>query len=910
MPLADGSHVNIAGESYWLDEDYEEQLGRRCYVHGGRSIFAEQFSPTGKPGAQNLRNTDLKWHITDFSGEGQFVLDNDDPDSATRFFRSEGLDFRIPGQISLNRSIVNQIPAVSGASATTLQGAANFTDVVGTSTTSGTDRRLNVVLDAVETSNHAPGASKIQVDFYLYAETFADHATTLEGSTFTQRTGNGAVTGTDYRLRDGQIWSAKRITGTHFTAGVLQRVLFTVSAADPHANYSVLDVTNPDRIDVVAGVEGNPSSTTFTLSFTPRADREYRFAVRRPDNRAGVTSVVLDSVQYGAAPGENAATIQIWNQTGGVAVEFRDVVVSATAADTLVASMTFTAAAATNYRYQVLRLRGQQRIWVDKVVATLQSSTAYTFDCIDFGLGRNIWLAGHAAGVDTKIWTYDFANDDWDEKSVLNAVASTNETVRAMAHTDSLEYFLTSGNKVYTVNSSGTDAVYASFTADARTLVGMCVAQNRLFVLAEDTSGCRVFSLPLDAGVTHELDDGTGITATVQFVDIDAGAKTPDTTLRQRMVGTSSGARLFVNYGDVTTKLFNVDSSGSVLNVTELSALDTAMRVTAISSAANVTYIPAQYRRAGSSTEGQGVLWAIEANGISERLGFFRFLSDTTGGDGLHRAVVSVVPYQTDVYMLQDLFVWRYSAGLTGGLFLEYELTPNETANARAMAVAEDRIFVCYDTEIAIIGTEDTYRQAGANTSYNEASAMKTSVYDYGLPGVRKVLTKVQVLTTDLDSEEAQVRIDFIADQNSVTWSNLGITGSGSIHEFTPSETIGFTSIQLKVTLESLTGEFTPFVHGIVVTASAADREEYFDLVLLAGDQTSSEHIAGQQTRGSSKTEALVSAFHTGSPTTLVDGYKARDPREARSYPVIVEDFRVEQTKEAEGRVACTLRVI
>jgi hypothetical protein len=900
MPLADGSHVSIDGVGYFLDEGYEQDLGRRCYVHGARSIFAEQFTITGKPGAQNLRAKDLKWHITDWTGEGQVVLNNDDPDSATRFRTSEGLDFRTPGQVSLNKSTIAQYPAVGAPSATTFEGNADFEDVTGTSTGSGTDRELDTVADKVQTdANHAPGAGQVQLDFYLYRQR---DLTTIEGSSLVLAAGKGATNGTDFRLRQGRAWTAKRVTGTHFTAGVTQSVTFHVSPVNTLAVVQALihDVTNPEQVKVVTSTAYlvATAANTLTLTFTPAANKEYRFSmVVQDDNFA----TIIDKIEYGNSLGTNTATLQVWNNTGSSVVASRVVSVTADAAGAKVASIVFTAAAATNYRYRVERTSGPQDIWVDKVVATIQGTANYVLDDIGLGAGGLVWMAGHTAGADVKVWTYDVTNDDWDEKAVLNEGSATQGFfVRAMAHSDSRQYFLVSdgsNNDIYSVTTAGADEIYASFTTAERTLVGLCVAQERLFALAEDTSGVRIYSMPLDStGGTVPYDLAGD--ASVLFVDIAAGSKTPDTTLRQRMVGTNSGARFFINYSDVTPRVYNVDSSGSVLNVTELAPLDSALKISSIAFTGGVTLLAGQYQAESDQTP-QSVLWAIEANGVPERIGFFRYEAPSSAEP------VFIVPYQTDVYILQGKYVWRYSIGFTGGLYLEYELNGATVANARSLAVNQGRTFALFTTEVWVTGSEGTYRQAalsGGNT-------FVTSVYDFGLPGISKSLNKVTVLTADADSSLVGVRVSYEVDEEGTT-TLLGSTGSGSKHEFSPSDAVTFTALKLTVTLESLDGTATPAVRGVVVAASALEREEYFDLVLLTGDTTPTERIAGEQPLGSAKAAALVSAWRSGSPVNLIDGYLRYDPRAAESYRCLIEDIRVEQTKAGEGRAVTTLRVL
>src|SRR5512143_229363 len=181
MALPSGADVELGGVAYKLDRSYETLTGRRAYTHGGRpiSVGGQIF---GRSGAEITDNR-LVWYVTDFEGEGQVVLDPQDPDSAKRFYRSEGLNFRIPGQGSLNKSVLTEIPDNIAGAASTQQGAADFADVTGTSTVVATDdRRLNALNDVVGSTAVTPGANNVQVDFYLYHETWADYATTIEGN--------------------------------------------------------------------------------------------------------------------------------------------------------------------------------------------------------------------------------------------------------------------------------------------------------------------------------------------------------------------------------------------------------------------------------------------------------------------------------------------------------------------------------------------------------------------------------------------------------------------------------------------------------------------------------------------------------------------------------------------------------
>ena len=911
MPLPSGAHVRIGESEFLLDESYEERTGRRCYLHGGRSLFADQLNITGAPGSRNLRQDVMTWIQSNFSGEGQVVLDNDDPSSARRFLFSEGLDFRTPGEFKLNRSSLAQTPAVAGAATTTFEGAADFTNVVGTSTTSGTDRRITLINDQVGTNaNHTPGASAVQVDFFLYREGSADNDTEIAGSALKLDRGDGQVIGADFSLRSGAVRTTKLVTGTHFTAAEVQRVefflhwsIFLGFGFIGDTIVSILDVTNGiNNAQVVASrsvrfthvVE--PSTPTATLSFTPSAGRSYDFRVRQtPAGPGASASLLIDFIKYGPEVSSvNTAVIEVFNQTGSVTVQTRTISITATAAGNKVGSIVFSAAAVTNYRYRVKRASGSQRIWVDKVAASIQATTVYTMNCVELGLDGIVYLAASQAAADGKAWVYDPTNDDWDEEGTFNDAAATTAAVtRAMAHSDSLQYFLLSNDEVYTLTAAGVDDRYAHFSANGRDLVGMCIAQNRVFLMAEDASGVRIYSLPLDGTATPYDLNSASFTTAGQFVDIPAGSKSPDTGARQRMTGSNSGARFFLNYGDATVKLFEVDSSGSVLQPRELPSLDNAMKATAIAYSGGLTFIAGQYQ-AESDQTAQSVLWYIDANGIPERVGFFRFTSPTAA------APVSMVAYQTDLYILQGARVWRFDT-VEGGLYLEYELSPPTPANARAFAVTQGRTFAQYDEEVWVTGSEATYRQAGAAGANKHTS----SVYDYGLPGTDKALTSIQVLTDELDPALQQVSVEYQADSDG-TWVQLGTTGRGARHSFTPSEATTFTSIQTRLSPASLTGTVTPTVRGIITKAVASERDEYFDLVLRCSDAVEDQEIAGDTQTGAQKAAALVGLWRAGTPVSFADGYSGS----GGDYRVTIEDIRVEFIQPDEGRAVVTLRVL
>lgn len=911
MSLKTGAHVEIGGVGYDLDEAYEADLGRRNYIHGGRDIFAEQFNITGIPGARNLRQEDLVWQITNFAGEGQVVMKADDETSATRFYRSEGIDNRVPGQQTLNRSSVSQFPSLAGAASTTYQGAADFADITGTSTTSGTDRNLDDVGDKVGTSaNYAPGAGSSQVDFYLFRGVFEDNDTTVQGDALRLYGGTGKETGTNFLLKDGTAQTTIKSSGTHFTAGVQQRVEFTFDVLGETDDFrpitpvrvQVADVTRENHIQIVAtdyqrwAAASGPN--VMTLNFTPVAGKDYRFRIIA--SAAQGLNVLIDKIAFGPEEGVNTATIEVWNQTGGASVTTKIVEVNAEAAGALAGSITFTSAAATNYRFRVERTAGQQDIWVDQVTATDQGATVFVLDCIETGLGGRTWAGGHTAAADSKVWRYDPTDDRWEDSggtlgefATLNdGAATTNAVVLAMTHSDSLEYFLLNNGDVYSVTTAGVDDLYADTFTDA---VGMAACQERLVVMTEGTGGITIYALPLDDGSTPVLPGDADVTS----LPITAGSKTPNANLRQRMCSSPTGVRFFVNYGDATCKVYEADVSGSTITYRELADLGHGVEGYAIAYETGLTWITGQFVAESDQTP-QSALWFIDANGVLERDLFFREDSPDTNPP------IDIEPYQTNLWILQGSKVWRRSL-TRGGLFLEYELAPTTSSEARSLAVATGRTWALYEDEIIVTGTESTYRQASGEGGNTHTS----SIYDFGLPGQKKVLTTIKVLTKDMPAG-AQIRVLYSLDGSS-TFTEAGLCTSGAETVFIISSEENptlFNTLQMRWQLISTNGTATPTLKAVIPTAQSADQQEYFDLVLRVEDQDSSDHPPDVQSTGAQLAKHLVSLWKSGIPVVFRDGYESKDPSEFTDYLVRVGDFRFEAKAQGEGRIVTTLKVI
>ena len=900
MPLEAGAHVRISDMDFQIDESEEN-----TYYHSAESLIPAEGRIVGQPGARQLDAEILRWAITRFDGEGQKVLDASDADTNTLFYTSEGLDFRTPGEFKLNRSIRAMTPAITGAATTTYQGNADMEDVTGTSTTSGTDRKLVAVDDKIQTNaNYTPGAVNVEVEFHLYRDGFGTAATTIQGSDFNLLQGLGRVDGTDYNMdMEGTVLRSAVLTeGTEFGQNEPQRVEFYLwmePDARPgrqSAEISIVDTydgANAERLVAKKTIDVNgtsaPATPTGILHFDPRDDHTYRFMVRFV-SRYSTHRLVLDKVRYGPEVTDNKVTIEVYNNSAGSTLKTRTLNLSATAT-ALTGSLAFNAVAATNYRFRVKRKSGKQAIWVDKILAKNQNA-AWTLDCLELGAGASggakVWLAGHAAAVNSRLWTYSEASDEWSDVGQLDASTSTNATVRALAHSDSREYVLLDDGTVRTMTSAGTDAVYATNIPDEE--VGMTVAQERLFVMSEGTSGVTIYACPLDSAV------GNITTSTDVIPDtIAAGSKSPDTTLRNRMCSTPTGARYFINYAGVTAKVYESTFDDQGHTHREIADLGTGVKATAICHEAGTTFVAGQFQAESDQTP-QSALWAIAPNSVPERIGFLRFLDPSS------RAPEAMVAYQQGLYVMQGKRIWRYDLML-GGLFLEYELEDASATSQRALAVYQGRVFAGFTDEVWATGTESTYRQS----SMEDQGKFISSTWDFGYPATDKMLDEVRILTSDLASN-TEVRVEYQTDDDG-TWTLLGTSDSGTVHSFRASvdgNPIIFNALQLRVSPETMDGVSSPEVRGIVADAYLAKGSEFFDLVLRAPDEDSSDRVGLEQLPGRERVRKLFRLWRSHAPTTLTDDYVDHEAQ----YLVRLERVEALGLKQGEARARVRMRVL
>lgn len=907
--LPEGAAIRLGGYSFWVDQNSPLEIQTPAFRRRSRSLFRQGLDITGRPGVQNLQPDRLVWQITNFDGEGQAILSGADDVSARRFYRSEGLDMREPGRFQLNPSTILQVPQQSGGTTATKQGAADFSDVSGTSTTSGTDRKLAATGDTVKSSVHTPGAGIVQTDFYLFAD--PQQLTTVNGSSFTKDEGNGHDSGTTFVMPS----PGSRAKLHRDTLGTdpyeVKFYLHKENAAAPPVavRCSIVDVTNKNDNTITSKETsvvnvGAPGTPSVALAFIPEANHEYAFKVRfqavLARDQTNEPQLVIDSIQHGKAQSPPNVTISVYNETGTATVLSKQLSVSAFSAGVLIASLTYTAAAATNYSYRLSYDSGPQSPWVDKTVTTIRASggaaAGWTLDAAELGQGGRVWLAGSQSGADIHTWYYDFVNEDWDAGPDLNATGSSGKIALAMAHTDAYEYILSNDPDLYQITTAA-DVHYASAAALPSTPVGMTICQNRIFVLGEDsTAGIVVNTLAVDTTA------GLPITAADKTQTVSSAHNTADTTLRQRMCATPSGARFFVNYSDIECVIYHANASGSSLVVAELERLDPGAKATAIFHTQGHTFIAGQFLAETGQTP-RSALWDLDQSGSLRRIGFFR----RTGGTSAPPQFMQ--PYQNDLWLLQGKYVWRYSL-TTGGLFLETQLNPATETYARAMAVLQSHVFSVFSQENAtagavwVTGSVPTYRQ----TSVVDGNTFTSSVFDFDLASVDKLLTDIRVQTDTMD-DNVYYTVSVQVDQDG-NWITLGTETSGKIGVFTSSADLTFSAIQVRVVVGTTDGVNTPSITAITVNALPIEFEEFFDIVVRTEDPDSTDHIAGEMLPGGEKAAALFAMRTQGTPVTLIDGYSFSDPLVNPEYRVRVEDVDMSCDETGEGRGSVRLRVL
>jgi hypothetical protein len=884
-----------------LDKNAPTEIQRPSYRHYFRPVFRQGIDITGKPGSQNLREDRLLWHITDWGGgEGQVVLQNGDDASARRFFRSEGLNARTAGQLELNKSIQQNTPQdATGGSVDTSEGSA-WTAITGSITDTGTDTRLNSATTVAQSVAWTPGAGQVQAKFHLYKE--AVQTTTVEGSSFAKSDGPGAINGDDWVIQatGGKtalfIQSGTLVAGTDISADVPLTVTGDLSAT---ANsYALIRVYRNGSL-LTGGQAVNLQSGDPTLTFTPTGTAIYQLAVYVVHN-GGTTT--FEEVTYTNASSPTSVTVSVRNTTDSTNHGSQTVQITNTTSAPVV-SINHNTTAGKDYAYRVTYNSGGQRPLVDKVVATANTTVSggYAFNAMEMGLDGKIWLIGNKASADSAAYTYDFTNEDWDVANAGLADTTSDDIPTAIVHSDAWEYAAFQSGVIIQFDASGD----ADYVTGLDTITGLGICQNRLFVLTEDptdyANGVQIRTYGVDENVT------AGTTAVVATAEVSSAAVVADGTLRERMIGTPTGARFFVNYSDVTCVLYEADASGSTLVVKELTRLDEGAKGTSIAYVAGTTFIAAQFQAEEGETP-RCALYAIDSANTPRRVGLFR------RDDPSDQPVVSMQPYQTDLWLLQGEFIWRYSLQ-TGGLYCEYQLNPTDNSYARQIAVTQGHVFACYEQEsstetggvVWVAGSVGTYRQAAVAGG----SSFTTSVYDYGLPGERKTLRSIQTITDDL-AAATSVTVEAQFDQSG-TWVDLGSHDSGAetiLPLLSVDSLYEFRTIQLRVTLNSATGVSTPVLKAVVVECLVLEFEEFFELTILTENEDSSYHALDQTFTGGDLTQAINGMRRTRAPFTFVDGVEHASLDNNPEYLCVFDTSDGTNDEVGEGRMGVRLRVV
>jgi hypothetical protein len=519
---------------------------------------------------------------------------------------------------------------------------------------------------------------------------------------------------------------------------------------------------------------------------------------------------------------------------------------------------------------------------------------------MELGLDGKVWAIGNRASADPIAFTYDFVNEDWDVANTALADASNNDVCRALTHSDSWEYAAFASGNIIKFDESG-DTDYITPLTD---LTGITICQNRLFALTEDdagTNGVDITSYAVDA------DTSGGVTGSLQSVSVSTAIVAADTNLRQRMTSSPTGARFFVNYSDVSAVVYNCDSSSGDLVVTELARLPEGSKATSIHHTQGHTFITSQSLAETGQIPKTSLYVIDQANTVRE-VGKFR------AQDPTNAPVVYMQSYETDLWLLQGKYVWRYDLR-TGGLYLEFELDPGDQTYARSLAVTQGHVFAEFAQEdgtntggvVWVAGSVGTYRQA----SVEGGSSFTTSVYDYGLPGELKSLRSIQVLTDTLPADTS-VTVEAQVNQDG-TWLPIGTHSSGAEMTLTTatSETVlEFRTLQLRVSLVSATGVSTPVVKAVVVEGMVLGFEEFFELIVLTEDEDSSFHVSDFNRPGGTISQSVNALRRAGRPFTLVDAYEHAALDNNPEYLVVFDNSDGTNDEIGEGRMSVTLRVI
>jgi hypothetical protein len=891
LARADGAHIVLGDIPLKLDQAAPEEIQRPAYRHYFRPVFSQRIDITGRPGAQNLREDRLLWHITDWDGgEGQIVLQNNDDASARKFYRSEGLDFSVPGQVTLNKSInQNTIVDATGGATATSEGSA-WSAISGSITDTGTDTELNSTTTVAESESFTPGAGQTSMNFYLYKE---GSGTDIEASAMTVEYGSATVSGTDRIIPDSltKLKTANLLTGTAFTAGV--PISVTASATSGSSTLAYIEIVRvySTYTDTFASVSGTiNSSTPLSTSFTPASGATYFFRFKSYNS----SSLVLDKVTYGDVGTSTSVTCTVYNFTDTATVSSSTFSISNTAT-ALSKTITFNSTAAKAYRARVTYNSGDQHPLVDKATTVVAGTTAIPLGMLELGLDGKV-IAMTTTATTPEAYNYNFTDEDWDALNTGLGDFAAGAQIQAMAHTETYQYAASTVDVIQFTGSGDND-----YIADLAGIAGIAICQDRLFVLTvHATNFVDMTTYAVDADVSGGV---TAATATA----VTGVSAAVDTTLKQQMVGTNTGARWFLNLSDVDAVIYESNIATGTCVTTEIARLPKGTKATAITDVGGYTFVAGQYLAETGETA-RCALFLIDDDNIPTKVADFR-KDDPTAA-----VIAYMQPYQNDIWLLQGKYIWRYSLQ-TGGVFCEYELAPGEEAAARALAVVQGHVFALYYRQdstntggvIWVSNTDGLYRQA----SISAGNSFTSSIYDYGLPGELKTMKSITVITDEMPASTSVV-VEAQFDQDG-TWVDVGTHTTGSESSFslaTPDTVYEFRTVQLRVTLNTLTGANTPTLKAVVAEALVLGFEEFFECIVLTDDEDSSFHVAGQNRTGGDVVQAVNALRRSQVPFTFTDAYEHSNLDNNSEYSVVFDTSDGTNDEVGEGRLSVRLRVL
>ncbi len=888
--VQDYADVVIGGMGFRLadGQDWFQRTGLSPMERDWPSLFPGRQNVSGQPGIQNVRDDDLRWLLTSFAlGEGLAVIDPSQAEHFRRFDRSVGVDLSNPGEIRLARELFQFSNNAAPQSSTTHE-ASTFTDDIGTSTTLGTDRRLNNLGDAIRKDiSLSTGAYRIDV----YAYSTAESASVILGSSLNELNPPTAVAGTAMHLKNA---GAKVGTGAQSPpVGVSTQVRFhvrLVSVRGARAVFTVLvhdatdDVTTASSEFRVGAPDDDGSSTktkVCSLVFTPKAGHDYRYRLKLDvlEGDVGDRKFYLDEISTLTMSPEEM-TLEALSGTTVLASDKVDLSTVETSAK--ISAVTVDLAAAATVRVRAVRSKGALPVFLDRIVVTPVSVGSPIG--MELGQGNRIWMIDDARLP----WYWDPVNSRWAAASVDGTWPSTG-TVQSMAHTDTYEFavFRQGTNwrlMRFGLGITGTEVL----SGIGPTAVWVAAGANRLFVIFAASSGTDLYEKGLTDASAFTLKYAVGNSGIVV-----------DTTIFQLMAGKKNGVVWFSNNGpDCWIYEWNGTSGAPLTN------LPTGFVGRAILVGGSETWVGGGFPATDSTghTTIRPAIFLIEGDRSSSQVGVEQLDVKLWRDEDPSTHIQQMQLYGTDLFVIaqvdstpRKMRLWRISLAGTPAPFLEQEVTiPDDQAQGHAtgMAVTWRDRFMGWS-----IGgpyrVSESYRTSGD-------TYLRSARYNFGLLET-KVLLSIDVDGVFPPGTSAEVYY-------SLDGGPFAGAGSWNAPErrviSVPGLTRFFHNLQLEARLHTTDPAQTPVVYSISPAGHLPEYDRRWDLLLVCADEGSVWRKDGSQVPGSVGIDFLYDLAASGQVVEFEDLYHSARPEDARVYSAIVQSPRTMYVRRGEGLVA------